>query len=91
MSLPSPILLLVRVLTQVFTDTQPNVGVVVPGILAKGTFNGTEVNLLPFFDGTLKTTNRGGSSGVSVNFLDGGGAAPLKQNKPANDETSNQL
>ena len=62
-----------------------------PGILAKGTFNGTEVNLLPFFDGTLKTTNRGGSSGVSVNFLDGGGAEPLKMNKPANDEKSNQL
>ncbi len=72
------------------TDTQPNVGVTVPGILAKGTFNGTEINLLPFFDGTLNSTNRGGSSGVSVNFLDGGGAAPLKQNKPANDVTSHQ-
>ena len=71
-------------------DTQPNVGVVVPGIIAKGTFNGTAVNLLPFFDGTLNSTNRGGSSGVSVNFLDGGGAEPLKMNKPANDEQSNQ-
>ncbi len=63
---------------------------VVPGILAKGTFNGTEVNLLPFFDGTSNTTNRGGSAGVSVNFLDGGGATPLMQNKPATDESSNQ-
>jgi hypothetical protein len=73
-----------------FTDTQPNVGVVVPGILAKGMFNGTEVNLLPFFDGTMKSTNRGGDSGESVNFLDGGGAESLKMNKPANDEKSNQ-
>ncbi|KAK4043928.1 hypothetical protein C8A01DRAFT_32027 [Parachaetomium inaequale] len=68
----------------------PNVGVVVPGTLAKGTFNGTQDNLLPFFDGILNSTNRGGSSGVSVNCLDGGGAEPLKMNKPANDEKSNQ-
>lgn len=77
-------------LTETCTDTQPNVGVAVPGILAKGTFNGSEVNLLPFFDGTLNSTNRGGPSGVSVNFLDGGGAEPLKNNKPANDDKSNQ-
>ncbi|KXJ97027.1 hypothetical protein Micbo1qcDRAFT_199767 [Microdochium bolleyi] len=70
--------------------TQPNVGISVPGILAKGTFNGKDVNLLPYFDGTLASTNRGGDAGVSVNFLDGGGAAPLKENKPANDMTSQQ-
>ncbi|KAH6633849.1 hypothetical protein B0J18DRAFT_470595 [Chaetomium sp. MPI-SDFR-AT-0129] len=70
--------------------TQPNVGVSVPGILAKGTFDGTEVNLLPYFDGTHKSTNRGGNQGVSVNFLDGGGAEPLKKNKPADDEKSHQ-
>lgn len=77
-------------MTSQLSDTQPNVGVLVPGILAKGTVNGTEVNLLPFFDGTANTTNRGGSAGVSVNFLDGGGATPLMQNKPATDESSNQ-
>lgn len=71
-------------------DTQPNVGIAVPGILAEGTYNGTNVNLLPYFDGTLNSTNRGGSSGKSVNFLDGGGAAPLKQNKAADDESSKQ-
>ena len=68
----------------------PNVGIKVPGILAKGTVNGTEVNLLPYFNGGLKSTNQGGSMGVSVNFLDGGGAAPLMMNMAANDTMSNQ-
>lgn len=71
-------------------DTKPNVGVSVPGILAKGMYNGTAVNLLPYFNGGLASTNRGGDSGVSVNFLDGGGAAPLMENKPANDDSSMQ-
>jgi hypothetical protein len=69
--------------------TQPNMNAV-PGILAKGTYEGEEVNLLPYFDGSLKSSNRGGSSGVAVNFLDDGGAAPLMMNKPANGTTSNQ-
>ena len=67
-----------------------NVGVKVPGILAPGIYNGTSVNLLPYFDGGLASTNDGGSSGVSVNFLDDGGAAPLMMNMPANGTTSNQ-
>ncbi|KAK1976585.1 hypothetical protein LZ30DRAFT_734242 [Colletotrichum cereale] len=70
--------------------TMPNVGVKVPGILAPGTYNGAEVNLLPYFNGALASSNRGGSSGVSVNFLDGGGAAPLMKNMPANDDKSEQ-
>lgn len=69
--------------------TQPNKNAV-SGILAKGMYEGEEVNLMPYFDGTLKSSNRGGSEGVAINFLDGGGAAPLKENKPANNETSNQ-
>jgi hypothetical protein len=52
--------------------------------------NNTEVNLLPYFDGGLASTNNGGIMGVSVNFLDGGGAAPLMMNMPANDTSSNQ-
>ena len=51
---------------------------------------GVNVDLLPYFDGTLESSNRGGSSGVSVNFLDGGGAAPLMMNQPADNDTSNQ-
>jgi hypothetical protein len=72
------------------TVSKINTGVKVAGILAPGTVNGTAVNLLPYFDGTLASSNRGGSSGVSVNFLDGGGAAPLIAGMAANNMTSNQ-
>ncbi|WPH03583.1 Hypothetical protein R9X50_00646500 [Acrodontium crateriforme] len=70
--------------------TMPNVGIAVPGILAKGTVNGTDVNLLPYFSGMLASTNGGGSKGISVNFLDGGAATPLMKNMPADDTTSAQ-
>ncbi|KAH7134542.1 hypothetical protein B0J13DRAFT_641053 [Dactylonectria estremocensis] len=70
--------------------TEPNVGIKVPGILAPGKINDTDVNLLPYFDGELASSNRGGKKGVAVNFLDGGGAAPLMKNKPAEDDSSNQ-
>ncbi|KAI1747907.1 hypothetical protein F4782DRAFT_394537 [Xylaria castorea] len=70
--------------------TLPNVGIQVPGILAPGKYNGTDVNLLPYFTGDLASSNRGGAHGVSVNFLDDGGAEPLKNNKPANTEGSSQ-
>lgn len=70
--------------------TKPNVGVHVPGILANGTYNGTAVNLLPYFSGGLLSTNEGGSSGMAVNFLDDGGAAPLMINKPSNGTSSRQ-
>lgn len=72
--------------------TIPNVtfpDVMVPGILNNGTVNGTAVNLLPYFNGGLASTNRGGMA-TSVNFLDDGGAAPLMMNMPANGTTSNQ-
>ena len=65
--------------------------VTVPGILAQGqSYNGTPVNLAPYFDGALASTNRGGSVGVSINFLNDGGAAPLTEGKPSNGTTSNQ-
>lgn len=70
--------------------TKPNVGIMVPGILAKGTYNGTAVNLLPYFDGELNSTNTGLGHGVSVNWLDGGAATPLMMNMPANNTSSNQ-
>jgi hypothetical protein len=71
-------------------DTTPNVGVKVPGILTPGTYNGTAVNLLPYFNGGLASTNTGGSVGRAVNFLDGGGAAPLMKNMPADNTNSAQ-
>lgn len=71
--------------------TKPNVGIMVPGILnPKGMYNGTAVNLLPYFDGGLASTNNGGSAGEVSNFLDDGGAVPLMMNKPANGTNSNQ-
>lgn len=70
--------------------TQPNVGVSVPGILnPKGSYKGVPVNLVPYFDGGLYSTNENGKPSA-VNFLDGGGAAPLMKNMPANDKTSRQ-
>lgn len=76
-------------------------GFAVPGILAPGEYMGVPVNLLPFFDGTSGATTNTGTgpnqvAGVNavatsgVNFLDGGGAAPLMKNLPANDVTTNQ-
>ncbi|KAG6013902.1 hypothetical protein E4U43_007066 [Claviceps pusilla] len=70
--------------------TMPNVGIQVPGILAPGEIDGKKVNLAPYFTGALASTNTGGKTGASVNFLDGGGAEPLKNNKPANDNSSKQ-
>ena len=70
--------------------TQPNVGVVVPGILnPAGIYKKHPVNLLPYFDGSLFSTNVGGKPSHQ-NFLDGGGAAALKKSMPAFDKTSNQ-
>jgi len=67
-----------------------NVGVPVTGILNPGTYMGKAVNLLPYFDGSLKSTNRGNVA-TAVSFLDDGGADPLKMNKPsAGNTTSNQ-
>lgn len=70
--------------------TQPNKGVAVSGILSPGTVNGTNVALLPYFNGGLASSNRGGNTGVAINFLDGGAAAPLKMDKPASSEDTAQ-
>ncbi|PQE13860.1 hypothetical protein CJF30_00006685 [Rutstroemia sp. NJR-2017a BBW] len=75
---------------QTTRNTQPNTGIVVPGILAPGTYDGTEVSLAKYFNGNLASTNKGGSEGVKVNFLDGGGAVPLMKNLAADDKGSNQ-
>ncbi|MCJ1400632.1 hypothetical protein MMC11_003840 [Xylographa trunciseda] len=66
--------------------TKPNVGISVPGILAAGMYNGTMVNLLPYFDGGLASSNNG-TAAVAMNFLDDGGAVPLMMNMPANGTT----
>jgi hypothetical protein len=69
--------------------SEVNVGVKVPGILTPGIYNGTQVDLLPFFSGGFASTNDGVSStGVVQNFLDDGGAGPLMSNMAANGTSS---
>jgi hypothetical protein len=70
--------------------TTPNVGVKVMGIAGPASFDGHQVNLLPYFTGGYASTNTGGSSGVAVNWLDDGGATALLASQPANGTSSNQ-
>ena len=69
--------------------TTPNVGVKVDGIAGPKTFQGHDVNELPYFTGGYHSTNEGGKP-VVKNFLDDGGATALLANKPANTTSSNQ-
>lgn len=69
--------------------TANKMGMTVTGILNPGEFMGYKVNLIGFFDGGLASSNRNGMP-VALNFLDGGGAAPLNAGMPATDTSSNQ-
>jgi hypothetical protein len=72
--------------------TTPNVGIPVAGFASPGIYNGTKVELLPYFTGALNSTNLGGSQGSSKLFLDDGGASPLTKNVSSNgDANSVQL
>lgn len=54
--------------------TIPGTSVPVPGILTSAggtTYNGTSVNITPYFSGALNSTNLNGVPSA-VNFLDGG-------------------
>lgn len=61
----------------------------ITGILRLGTYNGIEVNLRPYFDGGLISTNRGNKA-TSVNFLDGGDFFSIRENKAASSMSTNQ-
>ncbi len=52
-------------------------------------FTVTPINLVPYFNGTYKSNNRGGKA-TAVNFLDGGSTPALLSNVPAWDTNSNQ-
>lgn len=66
-------------------------GVKVTGILSPGDHLGQTIDLLPYFNGALVSTNRGdGRTPNVVNFLDDGGALPLALDRPAYGSTSNQ-
>ncbi len=70
--------------------TQPNVGVKVTGIASPGSFDGHEVNLLPYFTGGYASTNLGTGEGVAYNWLDSGAATALLADMPANSTDSHQ-
>jgi hypothetical protein len=70
--------------SSVFTGTS------VPGALTAGTFNGTEVHLAKYFDGSMYSTQSTTSQPQAVNWMDDGGAVILQQGKISNSNTSNQ-
>jgi hypothetical protein len=74
--------------------TTPNVGVAVNGIMWPGQWGGESVDLRPWFNGELTSSNPcpdDCGQGVSVNWLDGGGPAALRQNLTSFVQSTNQL
>ncbi|KAB8291776.1 hypothetical protein EYC80_006571 [Monilinia laxa] len=69
--------------------TSPPTRFNITGILRHGTYDGIEVNLRPYFNGGLISTNRGNKA-TSVDFLDGGDVFTIRENKPANSMSTNQ-
>lgn len=71
-------LLIITTLVCIFTGLGtsrtdlPGSSIAFSGALETGQQDGETVNLLPYFDGSLATTNRGNKA-VAVNFLDSGG------------------
>ncbi|RDW85948.1 hypothetical protein BP5796_04273 [Coleophoma crateriformis] len=59
-------------------STVPNVSTSLTGIFNPGSFQSLNVDLRPWFDGSLASTNLN-NQGVGVDWLDGGGAAPLHE------------
>ena len=51
-------------------------GILNPGTFSSGTFQNLDVDLRPWFNGSLQSTNLN-NQGVGVNWLDGGGLDPL--------------
>lgn len=82
-------LLVKLVNTALIGNYTPGAKNAVTGILVPGDINGTAVNLLPYFNGGLVSTNTGRKAG-SVNFIDDGGALALAADKPATGTTSKQ-
>ena len=51
-------------------------GILNPGTFSSGTFQDLSVDLRPWFNGSIQSTNLN-NQGVGVNWLDGGGINPL--------------
>jgi hypothetical protein len=74
--------------------TTPNVGIAVNGIMWPGSWKGEPVDLMPWFNGELASSNPcpdDCGQGVSVNWLDGGGPSALRQNLTSYVQGTNQL
>jgi hypothetical protein len=74
--------------------TTPNIGVAVNGIMWPGEWKGKPVDLMPWFNGELASSNPcpdDCGQGESVNWLDGGGPAALRQNLTSFVQGTNQL
>ena len=64
--------------------------VLVAGILTPGTFNGENITLLKYFDGSVFSTNTQNGQPGAVNWLDGGGVVTLQSGVFANSNSTNQ-
>lgn len=60
------------------------------GALIPRQFQGSFVDLRPYFNGAFASTNTGKGIGESVNFLDDGGADAALQSKPSNGNTNSK-
>lgn len=57
-------------------STLNNVSSDIVGILRPGTFNGIDIDLMAYFNGSKKSTNVNNAA-IGVNWMDDGGTAPL--------------
>ena len=74
--------------------TTPNTGVAVNGIMWPGEWKGQPVNLMPWFNGDLASSNPcedDCGQGVSVNWLNSGGPDALRQNLTSYETGTNQF
>lgn len=74
--------------------TTPNTGVAVNGIMWPGAWKGEPVDLMPWFNGDLASSNPcpdDCGQGVSVNWLDSGGPEALRRNLTSFEGGTNQL
>lgn len=58
------------------------------GALLPRQFQGSYVDLRPYFNGAFASANTGKGSGEAVNFLDDGGLEAARQSKPGNGNIS---
>jgi hypothetical protein len=73
--------------------TTPNTDIAVNGIMWPGQWNNSPINLMPWFNGDLASSNPCADDcghGVSVNWLDGGGPDALRQNLTSFEQGTNQ-